>query len=58
LNLDACARSTASSAPAGDAEPEPDQPALSLAVDRDGFDMRARVRIEAGDDLGRERLCR
>jgi hypothetical protein len=30
----------------------------ALAVDRDGFNLHAGVRIEAGDDLGRERLCR
>jgi hypothetical protein len=29
-----------------------------LAVERDGFNLHAGVRIEAGDDLGRERLCR
>jgi putative transposase/transposase-like zinc-binding protein len=30
----------------------------ALAVDRDGFSLHAGVRIEAGDDMGRERLCR
>jgi Putative transposase len=30
----------------------------SLAVERDGFNLHAGVRIEAGDDLGRERLIR
>jgi hypothetical protein len=30
----------------------------SLAVDLDGFNLHAGVRIAAGDDLGRERLCR
>jgi Putative transposase/Transposase zinc-binding domain len=29
-----------------------------LAVERDGFNLHAAVRIEAGDDLGRERLIR
>ena len=30
----------------------------AFAVERDGFNLHAGVRIEAGDDLGRERLCR
>jgi hypothetical protein len=30
----------------------------AFAVERDGFNLHAEVRIEAGDDLGRERLCR
>jgi hypothetical protein len=30
----------------------------AFAVARDGFNLHAGVRIEAGDDLGRERLCR
>ena len=34
------------------------KPALALAVERDGFNLHAGVRIEAGDDLGRERLMR
>ncbi len=34
----------------------PDKPAL--AVERDGFNLHAGVRIEADDDLGRERLVR
>jgi hypothetical protein len=29
-----------------------------LAAERDGFNMHAGVRLDAGDDLGRERLCR
>ena len=33
-------------------------PRSSFAVERDGFNLHAGVRIEAGDDLGRERLCR
>jgi hypothetical protein len=33
-----------------------DKPAL--AAERDGFNLHAGVRIEAGDDLGRERLAR
>ncbi len=36
----------------------PDKPALALAVDKDGFNLHAGVRVEAGDDLGRERLAR
>jgi hypothetical protein len=31
---------------------------LAFAVERDGFNLHAGVRIEADDDLGRERLCR
>ena len=30
----------------------------AFAVERDGFNLHAGVWIEAGDDLGRERLCR
>jgi hypothetical protein len=30
----------------------------AFTVDRNGFNLHAGVRIEAGDDLGRERLCR
>lgn len=33
-------------------------PRSAFAVERDGFNLHAGVRIEAGDDLGRERLCR
>ena len=40
----------------GAAEERSDKPAL--AVERDGFNVHAGVRIEAGDDLGRERLAR
>ena len=40
----------------GAAEERPDKPAL--AGERDGFNVHAGVRIEAGDDLGRERLAR
>ena len=40
----------------GEPDERPDRPAL--AVERDGFNLHAGVRIEAGDDLGRERLCR
>ena len=40
----------------GAAEERPDKPAL--AVERDGFNVHAGVRIEAGDDHGRERLAR
>jgi hypothetical protein len=39
-----------------DHESAPDKPAV--AVDRGGFNLHAGVRIEAGDDLGRERLAR
>jgi hypothetical protein len=39
-----------------DAEERPDKPVL--AVERDGFNVHAGVRIAAGDDLGRERLAR
>jgi hypothetical protein len=42
-------------APEADHE-SPDKPAV--AVDRGGFNLHAGVRIEAGDDLGRERLVR
>jgi hypothetical protein len=65
--LDACAaiaigRGQVSTLPTGDSLPHdadetaPDGPAL--AVDLDGFNLHAGVRIAAGDDLGRERLCR
>jgi hypothetical protein len=40
----------------GAAEERPDRPVL--AVERHGFNVHAGVRIEAGDDLGRERLAR
>jgi hypothetical protein len=39
-----------------DTDERPDKPAF--AVERDGFNVHAGVRIEAGDDLGRERLAR
>ena len=44
-------------------EEEPDAtvrapPSSTGAVDFEGFNLDASVRIEAGDDLGRERLCR
>jgi hypothetical protein len=39
-------------------EQTPEKPALALAVDRGGFNLHAGVRIEARDDLGRERLMR
>jgi hypothetical protein len=41
-----------------DDESAPDKPAVAVAFDRDGYNLHAGVRIEAGDDLGRERLCR
>jgi hypothetical protein len=40
----------------GAAEEPPGKPALAL--ERDGFNVHAGVRIEAGDDLGRERMAR
>ena len=43
-------------------EPEDDRDGVhgnsSGAVERDGFNLHAGVRIEAGDDAGREKLCR
>ena len=65
--LDACAAiamgpGQVATLPNGDAPDEadhgsaPDKPAV--AVDRDGFNLHAGVRIDAGDDLGRERLAR
>ncbi|MDP9000949.1 MAG: transposase zinc-binding domain-containing protein, partial [Myxococcota bacterium] len=67
--LDACAaiamgRGKVASLPRDDAQDEahcdtderPDKPVL--AFERDGFNVHAGVRIEAGDDLGRERLAR
>jgi len=67
--LDACAaiamgRGKVASVPHDGAQDEahcdtdegPDKPAL--AVERDGFNVHAGVRIEAGDDFGRERLAR
>ena len=39
-----------------DHESAPDKPAV--AVDRAGFNLHAGTRIEAGDDMGRERLAR
>ncbi len=39
-----------------DDDQAPDKP--TFAIERDGFNLHAGVRIEAGDDLGRERLCR
>ena len=66
--LDACAaiamgRGQVATLPNGEApeagadhESAPDKPAV--AVDRAGFNLHAGTRIEAGDDIGRERLCR
>jgi hypothetical protein len=65
--LDACAaiaigRGQVSTLPNVDSLPHdagdtaPDGPVLG--VDLDGFNLHAGVRIAAGDDLGRERLCR
>ena len=39
-----------------DHEQRPDK--ATIVVERDGFNLHADVRVEAGDDLGRERLCR
>ena len=64
--LDACAsiataRGQMATLPNVD-EPENDHAAVpgktSVAVERDGFNLHAAVRIEAGDDVGREKLCR
>jgi hypothetical protein len=66
--LDACAaiamgRGQVATLPNGEApeaeadhESAPDKPVV--AVDRGGFNLHAGVRIEAGDDMGRERLAR
>jgi hypothetical protein len=67
--LDACAtiamrrgnvatlpRSDAPDAADDDHEQQPDK--TEVAVEQDGFDLHAGVRIAAGDDMGRERLCR
>jgi hypothetical protein len=69
--LDGCAaiamyRGTMAMLPAGEDEPdgsasdtgEMGAARSAFAVERDGFNLHAGVRIEAGDDLGRERLCR
>jgi hypothetical protein len=37
---------------------EGEPPGLRFAAAHEGFDLHAGVRIAAGDDLGRERLCR
>lgn len=50
------AREGADDAPNDDEEERADKP--TVAVERDGFNLHAGVRIEAGDDLGRERLAR
>jgi hypothetical protein len=64
--LDACvsiamARGQMATLPNED-EPENDHQSMpgktSVAVDRDGFNLHAGVRIEAGDDAGREKLVR
>jgi Putative transposase/Transposase zinc-binding domain len=67
--LDACAaiamrRGNVASLPRADApdaadedhERRPDK--TEVAVEQDGFNLHAGVQIEAGDDMGRERLCR
>jgi hypothetical protein len=67
--LDACAaiamrRGNVATLPRADApdaadedhERQPDK--TEVAVEQDGFNLHAGVRIDAGDDMGRERLCR
>jgi hypothetical protein len=67
--LDACAaiamhRGNVATLPRADApdaadedhERQPDK--TEVAVEQDGFNLHAGVRIEVGDDMGRERLCR
>jgi hypothetical protein len=67
--LDACAaiamrrgdvatlqRADAPDAADEDHERQPDK--TEVAVEQEGFNLHAGVRIEAGDDMGRERLCR
>jgi hypothetical protein len=67
--LDACAaiamgrgnvatlpRANAPDAADEDHERQPDK--TEVAVEQEGFNLHAGVRIEAGDDRGRERLCR
>jgi hypothetical protein len=49
-------RPGAADAPHEDHEQSPDKTAV--AFEHQGFNLHARVRIEAGDDLGRERLAR
>jgi hypothetical protein len=64
--LDACAtialgRGQVATLPRGEgADPDHESPPdkLAVAVDRGGFNLHAAVRIEAGDDRGRERLAR
>jgi hypothetical protein len=46
------------SAEAEGALPAEAPPAPHGAIDYEGFNLEASVRIEAGDDMGRERLCR
>ena len=64
--IDACAaiamgRGQLATLPNAD-EPEEDREGAhgksSGAVERDGFNLHAGVRIESGDDAGREKLCR
>jgi hypothetical protein len=55
-NVATLARDDAQEDPHGAGEEHHDKPALAL--ERDGFNLHAGVRIEAGDDRGRERLCR
>ncbi|MGD0529759.1 MAG: transposase, partial [Polyangiaceae bacterium] len=43
-------------APGNDQAETSDKPVL--AIERNGFNLHAGLRIQAGDDLGRERLCR
>jgi hypothetical protein len=55
-NVATLPRADAPDAADEDHEQQPDK--TEVAVEQDGFNLHAGVRIEAGDDIGRERLCR
>jgi hypothetical protein len=55
-NVATLKRADAPDAADEDHERRPDK--TEVAVEQDGFNLHAGVRIEAGDDMGRERLCR
>jgi hypothetical protein len=55
-NVATLARADAPDAADEDHERRPDK--TEVAVEQEGFNLHAGVRIEAGDDIGRERLCR
>jgi len=55
-NVATLAREGADEARGDDEEERADKP--TVVVERNGFNLHAGVRIEAGDDLGRERLAR